>query len=103
MLGAGEGGGVPLDGDDAFPPAGEGEGDDVAAGAAEDVDEGGLGGRGNCGEILGDSAVAGCEIMRPRMRPRLRPKEGESVLRSYGLRGNAKPCVVGEIDVVVII
>ena len=38
VLGAGQGGRVLLDGDDAVPPPGEGEGDGVAAGAAEDVD-----------------------------------------------------------------
>jgi len=37
VLGAGEGGGIALDGDNALPPPGEGECDGVATSTAEDV------------------------------------------------------------------
>jgi hypothetical protein len=53
VLCAGEGVGVFLDGDDACPLFGEGEGDDVAAGAGEDVDESVVVFSGG-GEVFGD-------------------------------------------------
>ncbi|KAF4888836.1 hypothetical protein CGCF415_v005527 [Colletotrichum fructicola] len=76
VLGAGEGGGVALDGDDAVPAAGGGEGDGVAAGATEDVDEEALGGV-RVGHVLCDGV-------------------------GDGFRGHAEPGIVGEVDAVVI-
>ncbi len=61
VLGAGEGGGVLLDADDAVPLLGEGEGDGVTAGAGEEVDDDALaGGRGGVGgDVFGDLARGG--------------------------------------------
>lgn len=56
VLGAGEGRGVLLDGDDLSPLVREGKGNDVAAGAGEEVDDGGLGSV-PADDVRGDIAV----------------------------------------------
>lgn len=78
VLRAGEGGGVLLHGDDALPAVRQGEGDDVAARAGEDVDDGRLGGGADGAEVLGD-------------------------LDGYRLGRDAEPGVVCEADVVVVV
>jgi hypothetical protein len=73
VLRAGERGGVALDGDDARPALREGEGNDVAARAGEEVDQdGGGGGGGGAGrgqlrergpDVSGDSAARGGSLL----------------------------------------
>jgi hypothetical protein len=97
MLGAGECGGVLLDADDMVPFLGEGEGDGVAAGAGEQVNDG-VFARGRV--VVGANVFgyfAGGEVSTRVVEIKERGK-----VRGYWFGRDAEPGVVCEADVVVV-